>query len=404
MRGPLFFRWLASRTIREATDALKRSERTLKAQQDILSPAAVDGIRASSHDLQVALKDGSPIPTIKEKTSSLEAAANKWFRPYPSAAIREQIDVLLVALTVAMAVRTFFFQPMAIPTGSMQPTLYGITHEDLRGKNVEIPGAVARQFDRWFKGISYVHVVAKADGVLEGVEQVKTLFPFIQKQSFKIGPEIYTVWNPPDQLFGGQNNRAGLIPGQSIFKKGDDVIKLKVRAGDRLFADRFTYNFRRPARGEIIIFETTGIDKLMQNTHYIKRLVGLPGETIQIGDDRHVVINGNRLTASTPRFENIYSFNGPPVDSEYSGHVNQRSYLQELAKKYDIERLQLDATYFPNGDATYTIPPGHYFSLGDNTMNSYDSRYWGSFPKEKVIGKCGFVFWPFSERFGWGIH
>jgi signal peptidase I len=40
--------------------------------------------------------------------------------------------------------------------------------------------------------------------------------------------------------------------------------------------------------------------------------------------------------------------------------------------------------------------------MGDNTLNSSDSRYWGDFPEEKVIGKSFFVYWPLTERFGWG--
>jgi len=58
---------------------------------------------------------------------NLEKAANKWLKPYPNAGYRENGEVLLVALTVAMGIRTFFLQPFKIPTGSMQPTLYGVT-------------------------------------------------------------------------------------------------------------------------------------------------------------------------------------------------------------------------------------------------------------------------------------
>ena len=62
---------------------------------------------------------------------NLEKAANKWLKPYPNAAWRENVEVLLVALAVAMGIRTFFLQPFKIPTGSMQPTLFGVTSENL---------------------------------------------------------------------------------------------------------------------------------------------------------------------------------------------------------------------------------------------------------------------------------
>ena len=81
---------------------------------------------------------------------SLETAANKWLKPYPNAAWRENIEVLLVAIAVAMAIRTFFIQPFKIPTGSMQPTLFGITQENLIGRDdVVIPNPLAGFFTFW---------------------------------------------------------------------------------------------------------------------------------------------------------------------------------------------------------------------------------------------------------------
>ena len=71
-----------------------------------------------------------------------------------------------------------------------------------------------------------------------------------------------------------------------------------------------------------------GQDILVDNTHYIKRLVGLSGEHVRIGDDRHVVINGTRLDNRTPGFEKVYTFEGPPRDSLYSGHVNNKMAIQ----------------------------------------------------------------------------
>jgi signal peptidase I len=50
----------------------------------------------------------------------------------------------------------------------------------------------------------------------------------------------------------------------------------------------------------------------------------------------------------------------------------------------------------------YHIEPDHYFVMGDNTMNSLDSRYWGGFPESAVIGSSCFVYWPITDRFGWG--
>jgi signal peptidase I len=131
---------------------------------------------------------------------------------------------------------------------------------------------------------------------------------------------------------------------------------------------------------------------------YIKRLVALGGEAVRVGDDRHLYINGQRLTKETPHFEKVYSFDPaqPPAESHYSGHVNGS--------------IVPYATKFPDERTEYTVPPGHYLVMGDNTLNSADSRLWGPFREENVIGRSCFVFWPFgwqegrSSRWGWGTR
>ena len=166
-----------------------------------------------------------------------------------------------------------------------------------------------------------------------------------------------------------------------------------------MFVDRITYNFAPPTRGEIIVFATKGIDRLRQDQFYIKRLVALGNEHVQIGDDRHLIINGHRLDASTPHFQNVYSFDPrqPPRESHYSGHVNEK-----VKRQYYPQYGGMLAEYFPDERAVYTVQPDHYMVMGDNTMNSLDSRAWGDFPATNVIGRSFFVYWPITDRFGWG--
>jgi signal peptidase I len=133
---------------------------------------------------------------------------------------------------------------------------------------------------------------------------------------------------------------------------------------------------------------------LQQDTYYIKRLVGLENDKITIGDDHHLVINGVRLDASIHPFENVYTFGEAYQENHYFGHVNQ-----QVASK--ISPNANVAPLFPDKEAFEIVPKGHYMVMGDNTMNSFDSRGWGSFPREKVIGKSSFVYWPLSSRFGW---
>ncbi len=397
----LVIKWFSSRTVRLALDLCKTVRKIGRAQQDLLKPDAIEALDKACINLRQCIVDGADTKTLKEEISKFENIANKHLRPYPSPAMRENVEVILVAIVVALGIRTFYLQPFKIPTGSMQPTLYGITHENFRTQaGVKFPTGLGAWFDSWMRGISYYHVVAEEAGALEEREPVKRVFPLVHKQRFRVGQVWYTVWFPPNDLFGGQYNRGGLYPGQ-YFEKGEDILKLKVVSGDHLFVDRMTYNFRKPKRGEIIVFATKGVSGLPQDQFYIKRLVGLGGETVSIGNDRHVHINGERLDAATPRFEFVYSFNGPPGDSVFSGHVNGIVADQHRNSGYQLSPL------FPDESRQVTIRTNHYMVFGDNTLNSKDSREWGDFTRTNVIGKSAFVYWPIvgqkdrPSRFGW---
>jgi signal peptidase I len=235
-------------------------------------------------------------------------------------------------------------------------------------------------------------VVAERDDVFLRLDPPRKALGLVRTQQliFRDGAPR-TIWFAPDKL----DEKGGLHPGQPVHK-GEDLIKLKVASGDRLFVDRFTYNFRRPLRGEIVIFSSQGLPKLTPDTHYIKRLVGLGGEKVRIGDDRHLYINSKRVEATEAGFENLYSFDGPPQESHYSGHLNDVT-----AAEYNKPGL---APNFPNATSEFLIPSGRYLFMGDNTLNSSDGRYFDPIPQEKAVGKCAFIFWPVSGRFGWGFR
>ena len=392
----MILQWFLSKTVRQATAMRKHVEKLLNHQRDILSPQAIEGIRAAMENCRKAVADGAEKAALEKEMESLEKAANKWLKPYPSAAWRENVEVLLVALAVAMGIRTFFLQPFKIPTGSMQPTLFGVTSENLINEpDSKIPTGLTRVRE-WFAGVSYIHLVAENDGPLQSIEPPFRILIFNIWQKVVAAGKTYIIWFPPDYgapPAGSLEGRAGLHRDQT-FRKGEDIVKLKVSAGDHLFVDRITYNFHPPKRGEIIVFETKGIDNLPQDQFYIKRMVARGNDRVQLGEDRHLILNGKRLDASTPHFENVYSFlqdskgnpMEPPRDSHYSGHVNF-PYL---------------APVFQGKPEGVVVAPDHFMVMGDNTMNSYDSRGWGDFPANNVIGKSFFVYWPITDRFGWG--
>jgi signal peptidase I len=422
----LFLKWFMSRSVRHAWQAANHVEKILRHQSDLLTPEAIGAVQSDTDALRTVSRTGDKA-AIKAALAKLEKSANKWLKPYPHSAWRENIEVALVAIAVAMGIRTFFLQPFKIPTGSMQPTLYGVTYEDLRGTNVKIPGQPRRFIEYWFSGVQYFEVVAKSSGELQYAPPSKLVL-FNSKQNYRIDNARYSVLFPPDELFA----RSGYPPRGSYVKAGESIVRMRVVSGDHLFVDRISYNFRRPARGDIVVFETHGVRELTNSiaqqtggptdTYYIKRLCGLGGERVTLKPDctvltprygapaaGHMVINGtNEITAATPRFENLYSFPDVVVDRSPAARTNTEPPKVIFHENHYyghglLERLA--------PGLTHTNLPGHYFVMGDNTFNSSDSRYWGDFPQEKVIGQSFFVYWPIGgtsykgeerpSRFGW---
>jgi signal peptidase I len=397
--------WFLSQTARQAEEMRRHFAKLLAAQLDLLSEPAIAAVSTELSQLDDLIGKKGADEGLTKQMDSLEAAAKRWLKPYPNAGIRENVEVLLVALSVAMAIRTFFLQPFKIPTGSMQPTLFGITPgagglDTGNMPDMKMPGFFSRVWQDAAYGISYYDIPAPDDGELQWVKQPVKLLMFNIKEDYEFNDKWYTVWFPPDDLFlragYGVDGYSGKATYSPQLKKGDPLVKLKVTAGDHLFVDRITYNLRHPTRGEIIVFETRGIQMLPQDQFYIKRMVAMGGEHVQIGNDRHLVINGQRLDKTTPHFEKVYSFDpaGPPQQSQYSGHLNQ-AVAEHYGLRYNIAPL------FPDETASFDVTPDHYMVMGDNTCNSFDSRAWGDFPRTNVIGKYCFVYWPFSSRWGW---
>ncbi|HEX9046038.1 MAG TPA: signal peptidase I [Verrucomicrobiae bacterium] len=413
----MILRWFLSKTVREATTWHKHYRRLLAAQRDLMSPQAIAAVQVKLDELTAAMKEGHT-GRINEKAQELQFAAEKWIKTYPNPGARENVEVLLVALAVAMGIRTFFLQPFKIPTGSMQPTLFGVVstpdfgkvwqhygNEDLMRadyaaqlqaqQSLQLPTGWDR-VKAFFAGHSYVHFVAPTDGQITDVQPPVGLKLINLWQDFTFAGVTHRIWFPPDYGDSDLTRRAGLSIGGRTYHKGEDVIKLDVSAGDHLFVDRLTYNFCKPERGEIIVFATVGTGIQAQDQFYIKRLTVLPNERVSIGDDRHMRINGERIDASTPHFENVYSFdpNKPPRESQFSGHVNGT-----VAQKYNLFPV---APLFPDENTVFPNGPDTLMVFGDNTCNSSDSRTWGALPAKNVIGKSLFVYWPLTSRFGWG--
>src|SRR5277367_5547116 len=165
-------RWFISSTVRHASDMRKHVQKLLNAQRDILSPQAISALEVALKEIKAALDGDADEPALQKQMEALEKTATKWIKPYPYADWRDNVEVFLVAIVVAMGIRTFFLQPFKIPTVSMQPTLFGVKTEDLRADpNFVMPGFFTRAFELAVHGTLYHQFIAPQDGELVRVSR-----------------------------------------------------------------------------------------------------------------------------------------------------------------------------------------------------------------------------------------
>lgn len=130
--------------------------------------------------------------------------------------------------------------------------------------------------------------------------------------------------------------------------------------GDRLVVEKVSYRFQQPKTGDIVVFQPPaelqkrGYDK---DQAFIKRIIGLPGEILSVSNGK------------------VY-LNGKPLQEDYIAEPPSQP--------------------FP----PVKVPENQFFVMGDNRNNSNDSRYWGFLPKENIIGRAVFRFWPFDRLGG----
>ena len=136
-----------------------------------------------------------------------------------------------------------------------------------------------------------------------------------------------------------------------------DRTRLKViQQGDRILVNKFIYKFKAPERGDIVGFKPPHEPK----KNFVKRLIAIGGEEVEIKEGK-IYVNGE-----------VIKDNPGPIGRIY--YYNRGEYGKEGVK--------------------IKVPEGYFFAMGDNSANSYDSRYWGFVPKKNLIGKTFLIFWP----------
>lgn len=303
------------------------------------------------------------------------AAATRLMPPRSFPKWRENVEVLVVAISMAMACRTYFIQPFKIPTGSMQPTLHGVTARPQEGR---------QWFDRpplnlvnlALFGERYVEVKARASGTLEYQGTAD------DQHAFRIGSELHLVrmTQQPDSPFfdPAQSMKLHAQVGDRV-EQGQVIASGRVRIGDHIFVNKVLYHFARPKRGQIAVFDTNFIPgkelfRIRPDTFYIKRLVGLPGETISVRD-RHLVVDGQPV-------EEPWPFRRQAEDPAYRGYVPRPGALLN------------------SESAVIRVGEREFLPFGDNTYSSLDGRYFGPVSDQALVGPSFFVYWPFGSRWG----
>jgi signal peptidase I len=289
---------------------------------------------------------------------------------------KENAEVALVAIVLALGVRAYFLQPFKIPTHSMRPTLLGILNQ---AENEPPPSWPKRVFDLAKEGKSYHRAVAPRDSQILSVREGR-LFGLIPWTTTEIVAEDWKetiLSNLQEAREGGLRVRNG-----DQVKAGEVLVNFSSATGDHLFVNKFIYHFRKPKRAETFVFTTEKIDGIESglrlrgiegSQYYIKRCVALGGDTVQV------------------KAPELWIDGAPATETA----------CQKVASKMDgYPGYTFGQTYLNSPNDTYMVPGNDYWAMGDNSPNSYDSRGWGAVPEANLVGLGAVVYWPFTKRWG----
>lgn len=402
---------------KEAKLLYKGSLKFLHYKRDLLSPEKIEAIESARADLLAAMKANDKEANAKAERAVTKACEQSLPSYRRQNALEENIEVFFVAIVIALGIRAYYLQPFRIPTGSMQPTLNGLTGEALEKK--DFPMVPTRVVEKILRGRGYVHKELDRDrtfvspDINKSIEQVtkfnfftRTLLHFtdgtlsiaaprnVLLKEFGLGAKIGTHNTNGDQI------RRGIPPARMTIPRGTILASGYVDSGDLVLVDKVSYNFRKPKRGEVWVFDTRGIEGIHRRygpqgggSHYIKRLAGVPGDTLQIKPPL-LYVNGE--PAPEKKLSQVMNSTGP-----FEG---EPGYLLASARTDDPRLPRSLDSASSEIHLEDEAPPGfrQYFSLGDNTDNSSDSRYWGHVNEFNIVGPALFSLWPVTSGH-WGF-
>jgi signal peptidase I len=433
-----FFESQEKKMRENAANWLEVAGRVWNYRRDLLGVQESDELVQRTEELKGLLRERADAARLKLGIESLEGIlARTGGAVYPKSSLAENVEFFLVAAIVILGIRTYFVQPFKIPTNSMWPTYYGMT-EETYSPDAPAPNPLMSALRFLAIGAQRHAITAPKDGevtvpfFMVGDKPI-VAYTIKDGRNWLVIPtrvREYTVYvdgvpasvrvpedfSDFDDVFvssffadkdammaqirkaaqagrveevsqkrddhQGTYYEALRVPTGRKVKAGDAIVKFDILTGDQLFVDRISYQFMRPTVGQGFVFRTDNIpeiERIYGDQYFIKRLIGAPGDSIEIRQPM-IYRNGAPITGSS-----TFDLNFRRV-SPYRGYVNA---------------VRDDGRYtilFPGEPVT--IPAHSYLALGDNSNNSFDGRYWGFVPAKDVIGRPLFIYYPFTKRWG----
>ncbi|MBE2214039.1 MAG: signal peptidase I [Opitutaceae bacterium] len=416
-----------SKARHDAKNWLHLANKVIHYRRDQVSAQELHAILQAENDLKNHLVGRADVAKLRAAIERLEGCLRRsGGSHYPKSGMADNVEFALVALILFLGIRAFLVQPFKIPTNSMWPTYYGMTAESFATVEEE-PGRVAETLRLAAFGAKTYRVDAPADGELfvalpldKGIPQAVrvvagrrwgVLPARLAEYVFVVGGQAASVAVPEEFEFGrvyqlalqrpmggldaayslvraasrGVNSfvttkyRAEtmrLVPTGRQVKKGERIVSFDILTGDQLFVDRVSYHFVPPRVGDAFVFRTDNIPEITganANSYYIKRLVGAPGDELEV------------------RAPELWR-NGAPITGSIAFEKNARQVDRYPGYTFGETRLA--------PGTTLTVPADSFFAMGDNSPNSADSRRWGFVPADDVVGRPLFIYYPFTRRWG----
>ena len=396
----------------ETLQMAKGARKFVNYKRDLLNEGLVAEIESRRNDLLAAVKSGNKTKAAEASKMLNAACENSLPLEKPLGWFEENVEVMFVAIVIALGLRAYYLQPFRIPTGSMQPTLNGIIGKPL--PQAEWPSLPQRWMEKILRGRSYVRVVNDQDRFLAVTPQNRVDIRDVQFMHFFSRSELHFTDSPPLRLPAPTNpctqiglaeaiqtasRNGGLLP------KGTLICEGTIDSGDLVLVDKLSYHFRKPERGEVFVFDTLGIRGIHERSgeqaagsHYIKRLCGVPGDTLQI-QSPNLLIDGR--IAKEPGIQRV-------IHGEGDYAINPNGYALADSREL-LGHSKTISQYLASSDDKLALAgknarPGmrEYAALGDNTGNSLDSRYWGPVREFNLVGPALFSLWPVTTGH-WGF-